>query len=173
MMSPHLARASSMMLVGGVGAALLFTVGLPVWPAMLGWASFLDAGDRSDALKTTVVGGTVGVCVAWAAEIAVFSIPVPPDGWLWIPRSAGAIALSLPLLVLASRVGLLARLSAALYGYAAIFAAVLMPLGELTSIQRLTGLHLYNPLFHLTISMAGGAVLGFLSNRLTDALSKK
>lgn len=169
-MSPHAARASSLVLVGGFGAALLFRAGLPVWAAMLGWASYLDARDAPGALTTTVVGAAIGVVVAWAAEVAVFSIPVPPDSWLWIPRSAGAIALSLPLLVLASHLGLLARLSTALYGYAGIFAAVLMPLDALTSIQRLTGLHLYNPLFYLTISMAVGALAGSAAGRLERAL---
>lgn len=170
MTPPGVARATSMLLVSGVVAAVYFSQGLHVWAGLIAWASFLDAGGTGPALKRTIAGNSLGVCVGWVAEIVVFSIPVDPATWHWIPRSAGAIALSLPVLLLATRFALFSHLPALLYGFAAVFGAILIPYGDLTGPQRLAAVHLYNPLFLLVISMVGGAVAGLAAERLTPAL---
>lgn len=170
MMPQGIARATSMLLISGVLAGLYFSQGLHIWAGLIAWASFLDAGGTGAALKRTIAGNSLGVCVGWVAEIGVFSVPVDPGTWHWIPRSAGAIAVSLPVLLLATRLALFSHLPALLYGFAAVFGAILIPYGDLTGPQRLAALHLYNPLFLLVVSMAGGALAGFAGERLAAAL---
>jgi len=161
-----------MMLVAGLGTALYFSQGLAAWAGLIAWAAVIDAGGDGAAFRRTTAGVIAGVIVGWAAEVAVFAIQVDPATSQWIPRSAGVIALSLALMVVATRVKALS-LPSMLYGFAAVFAAVLMPNEQLTIAERLRGFHLYNPLFQLVISMVGGAALGLLTNRLADALTKK
>lgn len=171
MMPAPVARWVSMMVIGGIGAALFFSQGLHIWAGLIAWAALLDAGGDKAGLLGTIAGNTLGVAVGCAAEIAVFSIPVDPNGWHWIPRSAGAIALSLPVLVLSTRLSIFSHLPSLLYGFAAVFAAILIPYGQLSGLERLTGPHLSNPLIVLIISMAGGAMLGWLAERLAVTLS--
>lgn len=172
-MSPQTARSTSIALVGGMGAALFFSQGLLVWAAFIAWAAMLEAGGDTAALRQTVAGTAFGACMAWVALAINFSMSVPAESWLWIPRESTAIALTLFLVVLATRFEPLSRLSTSLYGYAAMFGAMAVRVESVTSLERLSGFHLYNPLILVVLSMTGGAVFGLASNKLAGALTTK
>ena len=171
-MSPRIARSVSIALLGGVVTVVLFGLGLLVWAGLIGWAAFIDAGDDAAALKKTVVATVFGASLAWGALVATRLIPVPPDNWLWMLRAGVAVAITLWILVVATQVPLLSRVSTSLYGYAAMFGAFAMEIEEMTGLERLTSLHLYNPFFTVVFSIVIGAVFGLLSGKLTGALSK-
>jgi hypothetical protein len=170
-MSPRAAGAASIGLVGGCAALLYFAEGLPLWAGFIAWAAYVGMRGAPSPLKQTIAGAVFGIAVAWVAEVLAHLVPIPPDTWLWIPRGAVAVAATLPILALATQFELLENVFPALCGYAAVFEVLAVPAEHQTNLQRLTGLHLYNPIFLLTISMAGGAVCGFAAKRLGDALT--
>lgn len=173
-MSPTVARGVSMALLGGVAAALLSWLGLLYWAAILAWGCFLTAGGDSTALQRTVAGNVVGAFLGWSALMIMFLIHVSADSWLWIPRVGGAVAVTLLILGLVSKVGLLSNVPAGLAGYAAVISAVFyVRIPDLPILGRMTGLHMYNPFIAVALSMVAGAVVGLLAVKLAGALSKK
>jgi hypothetical protein len=171
-MTPLTARSTSIALVGGVAAMLFWTVGLLFWAGVIAWAACMEAGGDSDAVRKTIAGNTFGAVMGWIALTVALLIPVSPEGWVWVPRSAIPVAITLFFIVMATRVPLLSRLNASLYGYGAVFGAFLVIAAETTSLDRLTSVHLYNPVLAVVISMVGGAVCAPVATRLTAALSK-
>lgn len=172
-MPPLTARALSTALLGGVAIVLFLTQGLLMWVGFIGWAAFIEAGGDGSAFMKTITGNIFGALLAWAALLVAVSVSVPADGWLWMPRTGLAVAISLFALVYASRFAPLARISTSLLGYAAVFGTAAIAVAEVTGAERLTRFHLYNPLIVTVLSMVGGAVFGLMSNKLADALTKK
>jgi len=172
-MSPMTARAVSIALLGGIVATLFPTQGLLNWAGLIAWGGFLAAGGDNAALMKTIAGNIFGAFLAWAALMIMHVIYVAPDSWLWMPREAVAVAVTLLALALAAKVELLSHLLAGLTGYAAVFGAFSIPIMDLGGLTRLTGLHMYNPLIQVPMSMVVGAVVGLISVKLAGALSKK
>lgn len=172
-MPPLTARSVSMALVGGLASILIYTQGFLVWAALIAWAAYLDAGTEPWPLKRTIVGNLFGALLAWATLVIALNISVPEDSRQWILRTGIAIALSLLLLGFSTRIAMLARLSASLYGYATLFGAYIIPVEGRTALQGLTTQHLSNPLALVVASMVVGATSGAIANRLTEAMAKK
>jgi len=172
-MSSQSARSVSLALVGGVAAMLFFSQGLFVWAGLVGWAAFLDAGGDTPALMKTIAGTMFGAVMGWVALRGMFLIDVPPEGWLWIPRAAIMVVITLFLLSMATRIEMFSRLSTNLFGYASMFAASGMTLQSMALADRLSSFHFANPFVLLVLSMAGGSIFGLASNKLTEALTKK
>lgn len=173
-MSPTLARAVSMALLGGLAAALLSWLGLLYWAAILAWGCFLVGGGDRTALQKTVAGSVLGAFLGWAALMIMFQVHVPADSWLWMPRLGIAVAVTLFFLGLASKVELLSHVPAALAGYAAVISAVFyVRIPDLPILGRMTGLHMYNPFIAVVLSMVAGAVVGLIAVRLAGTMSKK
>ena len=53
-----------------------------------------------------------------------------------------------------------------------VIGALAVPILELKGWDRLTGVHLYNPLIQVVISMVGGTVFGLVAGKLEGSLSK-
>lgn len=172
-MSPLNARAVSMALLGGIAAALFYAVGLLDWTAFMAWGIFLAAGGDTPALKKVIPAMIFGVFLAWAAMMFRDQIDVAPGSWLWMPRAGVAAGVTLLVMGLAAKVDMLSYLPAALAGFGAVFGAIMVRIMELDLGQRLTGMHLYNPFFQVSISMVGGVLIAWLSVKLADSLSKK
>ena len=172
-MSKATARAVSMAVLGGVMMVLFATQGLLFWAALIAWGGFLAAGGDSGALKKTIAGNTLGAALGWVALMVAQVIVIAADSWLWMPRIGAAVAVTLFVLVLASKVDAFSHLPAGLMGFAAMVGAYSIPIMQLNGWERLTGMHLYNPFIQVVLSMLGGAVFGLLSSRLEVALSKE
>lgn len=172
-MSKTMARAVSTGLLGGVMVVLFVTQGLLFWAALIAWGGYAAAGGDSGALKKTIAGNILGAALAWVALMVTHLIIVSSDSWLWMPRIGLAVAVTLAVLVLASKVEVLSHLPAGLMGFAAIIGAYSIPIMQLDGWQRLTGLHLYNPFIQVVLSMIGGAVFGLLASRFEVALAKE
>lgn len=172
-MSPLTARSVSMALVGGLAAILLYSQGFLVWAALVAWAAFLDAGSGTAALKQTIIGTAFGAFVAWVTLLIALNIEFAADSQMWIPRTAIAIAISLFVLVMSTKVAALSRLSTSLYGYSSLFGAYIIAIEGRTALEGLSSRHLNNPLILVVVSMALGAFAGHVSNRLAEAMAKK
>jgi hypothetical protein len=172
-MKPMTARALSMALVGGVAAVLFLSQGLLLWAGFIAWGVFLAAGGDTAALTKTIAGNLFGALLAWAALLIMHQFPVAPDSWLWIPRAAIVVAVTLLALSPATKVAPLSNLPAGLIGYAAVFGAFSIPVQDLTTLDRLTALHLYNPFILVALSMVVGAVVGWIAVRLAAAVGKR
>jgi hypothetical protein len=162
-----------MAVLGGFAVVLFATQGLLGWAGFIAWGGFLAAGGDTAACKKTVAGNIFGAILAWVALMIAQQIYVAPESWLWMPRLAFAVAVTLLILCLAAKVELLSHLPSGLLGYAAVFGAFSAPIMNLNGMQRLSGLHMYNPFIQVSLSMVAGAVVGLISAKLADALSKK
>jgi hypothetical protein len=171
-MSRATARAVSMAVLGSLMALLFLTQGLLSWAGFLGWAGYLAAGGDAAALKKGVAGNILGAFLAWAALMLMTVIVVDSTTYLWMPRAVFAMAATLLLLGLAAKVDLFSNLTAGLLGYAAVIGALAAPVLELKGWDRLTGVHLYNPLIQVVISMVGGAIFALIAGKLEGSLSK-
>lgn len=172
-MSPLTARALSTAVLGGLALVLFLTQGLLAWAGFVAWAGFLAAGGDTTAFKLSVAGNIFGAVMAWAALMLITVIEVDPETALWMPRGIAAVAVTLFVLVMASRVELFSSVPAALLGYASVYAALSIPMYNLRGWERLTGMHMYNPFIQVVLSMVGGALVGLLAVRLAAALAKE
>jgi hypothetical protein len=172
-MTPLTARAVSIALLGGAAAVLFATQGLVSWVAVLGWGGYVAAGGDSTALKRTIAAGLLGALLAWVALLIRHQFVVPPDSWLWMPRAGIAVAVTLFVLGMATKVDLFSHLPSGFIGYAAVFGTFAIPDSAAAGQERLMGLHLYNPFIQASLSLVAGAVLGAISVAVAGVLSKK
>ena len=172
-MSKTTARAVSMALLGGIMMVLFVTQGLLFWAGLIAWAGFVSAGADGGALKKGIAGYVLGAALAWVALFLTHLIVVASDSWLWMPRIGAAVAVTLFVLVLASKVEILSHLPSSLMAYGALIGAYSIPIMQLDGWARLTGLHLYNPFIQVVLSMILGGVFGQLSARFEAGLSKE
>lgn len=168
--SPRTARSVSTAIVGGVAALVLFRVGIYFWLAVTAWAALADAPEDQGGFKRTLGSLLFGAVMGWAAVVVSLLITVP-DGWYWVPRIAGTIAVALFVMESASRVELFSRRLACLLGFASVLGATFLSLVESTGIGRFFGAHLTNPLLMVVIAFVAGAVLAKASDGIARALA--
>ena len=170
-MSPRSARAVSTAVVGGLAAMVFLRAGLFFWVGIVGWAVLAEAGDDPTAMKKALGGTLFGAVLAWVALLVSLLIPVPAEGWMWVPRLAAMVALSLYLLEMASSVDLLSGRLARLAGYAAMFGVAATTAAEADVMGRYTATHLSNPLLASVIALILGIVAGRLAKSMEKALT--
>jgi len=156
--------------MGAAATMAMYTIGLHPWAGWLAWAAFIMAGEDAAAFKRTVAGTTLGACLGWVAIMTAVSIPLPhdPGDWLWIPRQAVKVTLTLFLAVQATRWKLFAHLPITLLGYAVLFAADATIELDLPVVHLLTAPKLYNPFINGVLSMCAGVLFGVAAKRLGD-----
>lgn len=169
-MTSLVARSASVALVGGVATIVMYIAGLHPWAGVVAWAAFIYAGEDLTAVKQTIAGTTLGACLGWVAIMAAVSIPLPPETahWLWIPRQALKVTLTLFLAVQATRWKLFAHLPITLLGYAVLFAADATIELDLPVVHLLTAPKLYNPFINGVLSMSAGVLFGVAAKWLGD-----
>lgn len=105
------ALAVSIGLLGGVATWLflgpLGALGLSIWAAFVGWATFYHSGGKEAGLKKAIVNNLFGAVVAWVALILISKIPLA--GSLGLPVWAAiCVAITVFVLVYAAKYPLLA-----------------------------------------------------------------
>ncbi len=131
---------------------------LQVWQAFIAWGCHFHSGGKITGTRNTVVCMIFGAIVGMVAALLIG--PLGPLGALAAPVAVG---LGATLIVLASRLPLLATIPASVYGFAAIFA--LISLGA--------GMTPVGALVPTVLSIVIGAAFGYVSEILADALTKK
>ncbi len=134
---------------------------LSIWAAFIGWASFFSAGGGESGLKTAIVGAIWGAL--WAT-IALLAMPHVGGGTL---GTAAVVGVTVALMILGAHLPLLASIPASVYGYAATVAFALMKAGSVPAVPDIAT----NPFLNIVISMAIGAVFGYVSEKIARSLA--
>ena len=160
------ALAVSIGLLGGVATYvfLSFGMGLQIWAAFIGWASYYHCGGQTKGLTDSIAGAVWGAIMAAAAFALMNVIGLP--GAL---GAAVAVAITLFIMVMGAKVPILSSIPAAVYGYASTVALTLLGKDELANLGG--SLHAV-PAVNVAISMIIGAIFGYISQQLAGALSK-
>lgn len=170
-MSPRTARSISSAVVGGLAAMVFFWAGLYFWIGVMGWAAVAEAREDPQGLKRTIAGMAFGAFLAWLGIAVSLLIPVPADGWLWMPRLAVALGVALFLLEMGTKADLFSRRSACLLGFAAVIGVGAVTVAEVTGFQRFTSVHLYNPLLAALVAQTLGAIAGQAAESMHRSLA--
>lgn len=143
--------------------------GLSVWAAFIAWAAFFHNGGGEAGLTTTIANSSFGALVGWVALLVIITVPLAAT--LTLPVWAGiCVGLGAAAIVAASRVPALASIPTGVYGFGSIAAYALLAT-KLTAAE-MTAASLANPLINIVLSMAIGALFGYVSQKLAGALTK-
>lgn len=162
-MSAYLALAVSVGLLAVldtwlyVGPLAALLPGL-VWISFVAWGCFFQSGAGTKGLTTAVVGMSFGGVVGMAAVMLASG----PLAGLGIMAAPVAVGLGAFVICLASKVPLLATIPASVYGFASIAGPIL-----------LANLEPQAALVPMVASVVIGAVFGYVSELLANALTKK
>lgn len=162
-MSAYLALAVSVGLLAVldtwlyVGPLAALLPGL-VWISFVAWGCFFQSGAGTKGLTTAVVGMSFGGVVGMAAVMLASG----PLAGLGITAAPVAVGLGAFVICLASKVPLLATIPASVYGFASIAGPIL-----------LANLEPQAALVPMVASVVIGAVFGYVSELLANALTKK
>jgi len=162
-MSAYLALALSVGLLAVldtwlfVGPLATLLPGL-VWISFIAWGCHFHSGAGSKGFTTAVVGMSFGALVGMVA-VMLASGPFAGLGQMAAPIAVG---LGAGTICLASKVPLLATIPASVYGFASIAGPIL-----------LAGMAPEDAILPTTISVIIGAVFGYASEVLANALTKK
>lgn len=169
-MSQLSALSLSIAVLGGIATwAFLALGGVFIWAAFVAWACFFHTGGDGNALRNTIVGNIFGTVCAWLAAVVILAVPLAEA--LSLPLWAGiVVGVSVWVVCMAANVKAFAVIPASFYGYASTF-AFLLQTPEKLSLAKLTSASLDNALIVVSVSMAIGAVLGFVSGKLGARLT--
>ena len=125
------ALAVSIGLLGGVATYvfLSFGMGLQIWAAFIGWASYYHCGGQTKGLTDSIAGAVWGAVMAAAAFALMGVIGLP--GAL---GAAVAVAITVFIMIMGAKVPILSSIPAAVYGYASTAALTLLGKDELAGL---------------------------------------
>lgn len=166
------ALAVSISLLGGLATWLflgpvLGGLGLSIWAAFVAWACFFHCGGLTAGLQKTIIHNIFGAIMGW---IALLLVTHGLGGALGVPLGAAvAIVITVFILVIAAKNPMLSDIPASVLGFASVAAFALAGKGE--GLGNVTAGDLSNPLLNVVISMAIGAIFGFVSQKIAGAIS--
>ena len=127
-----------------------------VWMSFIAWGVHFMAGGKMGGVKASALSMSFGAVVGMCAALAIAQMS--GLGQLAAPLAVGVGA---ALIVVASKVPLLAAIPAGFYGFACIFAVMGPTLEPAAAIVP------------TVVSILIGSAFGYVSEMLTDALAKK
>lgn len=139
-------------------------LGLALWAAFIAWGSFFNQGGGENGLKNSMLAAIWGAICATIALVLAGSGALAGLGGLALPIIVGA---TVALMVLGAHVPLFSAIPAAVYGYASTAAFALMGnhVGDALSMNLAT-----MPALNIIVSMAIGALFGYVSEKLAGSL---
>ena len=164
-------RAVSIGALGGVAAFLVegpaAHYGAQLFPILIGWAGYYHFGGKIEGVKKALLHLLAGVVLAGVA--LALSSRLPYGETLGAPAwTAIAVAITLAVLVFASRLSALSDFAVAILGYATLFALA----GVSDRGERIIALSQENPLAVAVLSLLAGVIFALLSDYLTEALQR-
>lgn len=163
------ALAVSIGLLGGVATFLFLAVpdlGLQIWAAFLGWASFYHCGGKASGLQSSVLANLWGVL--WGALTLLAVTRAGLADTLGLPAWAAiCVAVGVALMILGAKIPQLSAIPAQVYGYAATVGLALLT----NASGALTDPSLANPAVSVALSMVIGNVFGYVSEQLAGKLA--
>jgi len=162
--------AVSISMLGAIATFLALSpigLGLQIWAAFIGWATFFHCGGKEAGLGKTITHNVFGAVLAY---IALLLVTQAFAGLLGVPLGGAlAILITVFILVYAAKQPMLSDIPASVYGFAATAGLALAgnKLGALTSVS------LDNPFINVVLSLIVGAVLGYISEKAAGAMKSK
>jgi hypothetical protein len=150
-----------------------------VWAGFVAWGCFFHSGGDNKALVKTIAGNAYGVVIAWIALLIIVNVSIEALGVVW---PAVVVGVTVFLLVIVASIEPLSAVPANVYGYASTVAYSLhqasapgAAAGDAGTgpLQNLVSASFENPLVLLIVSMVIGAVFGYVSGQVANALTKK
>ena len=165
------ALAISIGLLGGIATYLFLSdplmLGLQIWAAFIGWASFYHCGGKGEGFVSSVLANLWGV--VWGALTLLAFSQLPLGESLSPPVWAGiCVAVGVGLMILGSNISIFSAIPATVYGYAATVALAFLTTSGVGNLAMPT---MENPAVIIAISMVVGAVFGIVSEKLAGALA--
>ena len=164
------ALAVSIGVLGGIATFVFLSpigIGLQIWAAFIGWASFYHCGGKTQGLTSSILANLWGVL--WGALTLIAVTGTGMADTLGLPIWAGiCVAVGVALMILGAKIPVFSAIPAQVYGYAATVAFTLLTNaagGLMTPVVE-------NPAIIVALSMVIGNVLGYISEALAGALAK-
>lgn len=159
------ALAIAIGLLGGLATWLflgpLAGLGLSIWAAFIAWGSFYHCGGGENGLKSSIAASIWGAIMA---GVALYLLPVVGQGAFGAGLVVGATVL---VMILGSQIPMFSAIPAAVYGYASTAAFALLN-GEKAMLMG--GDIATSPVLNVIVSMAIGALLGYVSEKLAGSI---
>lgn len=163
------ALAVSIGVLGGVATYVFlspFGLGLQIWAAFIGWASFYHCGGKTQGLTSSALANLWGVL--WGALTLIAVTRTGMADSMGLPVWAGiCVAVGVGLMILGAKIPAFSAIPAQVYGYAATVAFTLLT----NAAGALTTPALENPAVIVALSLVIGNVLGYISEALAGALA--
>ena len=136
----------------------LAMAGLQVWQGFIAWGCHYHCGGKFTGTRNTIV------CMSWGAVVGMASVLLAGHlSALGEFAAPVAVGIGATVIVLSSKVPLLATIPASVYGFASIAGLIL--LGQ--------GMTATKALLPTILSIVIGAIFGYVSEALAGALTKK
>ena len=165
-MSANTALAVSVGVLGAIATWLfLGPLGgaLAIWAAFIAWGCYFHCGGKEQGLQSTIVNNAAGALIAGITLMvagAAIGGSLPAAVW-----PAICVGLGVAAMVLLANVPMFSVIPAQVYGFASVAAYSLMKGGSMTAMS------LENPVVVVILSMAIGAVFGYVSEKLAGMLA--
>lgn len=141
-----------------------------IWAGFIAWGCYFHSGK---SLSKTIAGTAYGAFIGWIALMIIVNVPMPSMGTVF---PALVVGVTVFCLVIVASIDLLSVVPANVYGYAAIVAYSLHQPSAAPAtgpLHNLTAASFANPLLLLILSLVLGALFGYASGQLADALTRK
>jgi hypothetical protein len=164
------ALAISISILGGVAAFLFlspFGLGLQIWAAFVGWATFFHCGGKEAGFVKAITHNIFGAVMALVLLLLVTQIPL--GATLGLPLWAAiGVVITVFIVVYAAKWAVLSDIPASFFGFASVVALALAG-GKL----GVTSVSLDNPFVNIAISLIIGAAFGYVSEKVAGVLVTK
>lgn len=129
-----------------------------VWISFIAWGCHFHSGGGSKGATTAVV------CMSWGAIVGMVAVMLASGPFAGLGQLAAPIAVGIgaAVICLSSAVGLLSTIPASVYGFASVAGPIL-----------LSGMTPQQAILPVIASIIIGAVFGYVSEMLANALTKK
>ena len=165
------ALAVSIGVLGGIATFVLLSPlgqGLQIWAAFIAWATFYHCGGKEAGLGKAITHTIFGAIMAYVALLLVTQVPL--GAVLGVPLWAGiCVLITVFILVYAAKWPTLSDIPASVLGYAAVAGMALAG----NKLGAVTAASLDNPFINIALSLIVGSVLGYISQKVADALVRK
>ncbi len=143
-------------------------LGLQIWAAFLAWGCFYHCGGKIGGLTSGIIGNLWGIVMATLTLLVINNVGLADS--LTLPVWAGiCVGVGVLVMILGAHVPMLSAIPAAVYGYAATAALVLLSTNGLNALGEPS---LANPAVVVAMSMIVGAVLGYISEAIAGSIAK-
>ncbi|WP_353961907.1 MULTISPECIES: DUF1097 domain-containing protein [unclassified Streptomyces] len=156
------ALSISMGVLGGVATLMAATVlTVPVWVIFIAWASFFILGAGTDGMVKSIASNLTGIVIASLTLLVIHAL----DGGTVI--AAIAVGVGSAVMVQASKIGLLSKIPAIVWGFASTVGTVAATGHDITTAS------ISNPALVAALSMVLGGLFGIASEFWGTAMTSR